>query len=155
MRTLVILMAAAGVLGGCAAQAARDPAPASSVAPTASAAALQQLDGSQWRFTSVAGKPVPDEVDATLRLRDGHASGKAGCNAYGATYRIASDGSASFTPGISTKMACLEPAGVMQVEHGIFAAFRGTARVEIRHGTLLMLDAAGQPLAELARSAAQ
>lgn len=153
MRTLAILIAAAGVLSGCTAHAAREPAPAMTNPSGTNTTGMKNLDGSQWRFTSVAGKAVPPGVTATMRLRDGRASGKAGCNAYGATYRIAADGSATFTPGMSTKMACLEPAGVMQVERGIFAAFRGTVRVELRGGALWMLDADGKPLAELAPAA--
>lgn len=140
---------------GCAAQAARDPAPvqaASGTAPSSQPAGmgLASLDGSEWRFIELAGQPVPAGVNATLRMRGGRAAGKAGCNAYGARYHIAADGSARFEQTLSTKMACLQPAGVMHVEQGVFNAFRNAARVAIVNGDLVMLDAAGKPLAKLA-----
>lgn len=110
-----------------------------------------KLDGTQWHFVEVGGVAVPPDVPATLRFRGKHAAGKAGCNAYGASFRVAADGSAGFTQNLSTKMACLQPPGAMQVQRGIFAAFRDTARVKLEHGELVLLDATGKPLARLAR----
>lgn len=156
MRPIPVMLVAALAVTGCAAQAARDPVPppaASAAAPSSapSGASLASLDGSEWRFVELDGQPVPAGVHATLRLRDGRASGKAGCNAYGARYRIAADGSAEFKQTLSTKMACLQPAGAMRVEQGVFNAFRNTVKVAIIGGGLLMLDAAGKPLAKLSR----
>ena len=156
MRPIPVMLMAALAVAGCNAQAARDPAPvqaASAAAPVSapSSADLVGLDDSQWRFVELDGQPVPAGVNATLRLRHGHASGKTGCNAYGARYRIAADGSAEFTQTLSTKMACLQPAGAMQVEQGVFNAFRHIAKVEIVNGELVMLDAAGKSLAKLRR----
>lgn len=155
MRSIAMMLMVSLVVTGCA-QAARDPAPvqAASVAAPSSApssASLANLDGSEWRFVELDGQPVPAGVHATLRLRGGHASGKTGCNAYGARYRITTDGSAEFEQILSTKMACLQPAGAMHVEQGVFNAFRNTAKVAIVNGELVMLDAAGKPLAKLAR----
>ncbi|HVX03551.1 MAG TPA: META domain-containing protein [Rhodanobacteraceae bacterium] len=154
-----LLMAALAVTGG-AAQAARDPAPvqaalagAPSSAPSIPNAA--SLDGSEWRFVELDGAAVPAGVAASLRFHDGHAAGKAGCNAYGVRYEIRTDGTARFTQTLSTKMACLQPAGAMQVERAVFNAFRKTAKVETSGGELLMLDAAGRPLAKLVRENAQ
>lgn len=155
MRPIPVMLMAALAVTGCAAQAARDPAPApaasAAVASSApSGANLAGLDGSEWRFVELEGQPVPAGVNATLRLRNGRAAGKAGCNAYGARYQVAADGAATFTQTLSTKMACLQPAGVMHVEQGVFNAFRQTAKVAIVNGELVMLDAAGNPLAKLA-----
>jgi heat shock protein HslJ len=63
---------------------------------------------------------------------------------------VAADGSAEFKQTLSTKMACLQPAGAMRAEQGVFNAFRHTAKVEIIGGELVMLNAAGKPLAKLA-----
>jgi heat shock protein HslJ len=150
------MLMAALVVTGCAAQAARDPvqAQAASAATASSApsnADLASLDGSEWRFVELNGQPVPADINATLRLHGGRAAGKAGCNAYGARYQIAADGSAKFEQALSTKMACLQPAGAMHVEQGVSNAFRNTAKVAIVNGELVMLDAAGKPLAKLAR----
>jgi heat shock protein HslJ len=155
MRPIPVMLMAALVVTGCAAQATRDPAPAeatsaAATSSTPSSANLASLDGSEWRFVELDGQPVPAGVNATLRLRNGRAAGKAGCNAYGARYQIAADGGAKFEQTLSTKMACLQPAGVMHVEQGVFNAFRNTTKVAIVNGDLVMLDAAGRPLAKLA-----
>lgn len=150
----VMLTATLMAVAGCAAQAAQDPAEvqAGSVAissPAPSNTDLASLNDSEWRFVELDGQPVPAGINATLRLRDGRAAGKSGCNAYGARYHIAADGSAKFEQTLSTKMACLQPAGAMHVEQGVFNAFRHTAKVAIVNGELVMLDAAGKPLAKL------
>ena len=152
MRPIPAMLMAALAVTGCAAQAAHDPAPPSSVAapsPTSNTN-LASLDDSEWHFVELDGRAVPAGVRATLRLRGGRASGKAGCNAYGARYQVAADGSAEFKQTLSTKMACLQPAGAMRAEQGVFNAFRHTAKVEIIGGELVMLNAAGKPLAKLA-----
>lgn len=157
-RTIPLLVAAVLVVGGCSAQTTHDPArvpaassPGSAGTPTVSTA--MNLDDTSWHFVEVAGKAVPPKVNATLHLRHGRASGKAGCNTYGASYHIAADGAASFQRAMSTKMACLEPAGAMQVERGVFAALQHAARVERSGDTLTLLDASGAPLAKLAADA--
>jgi heat shock protein HslJ len=145
-----MLMAALAVTG-CAAHAARDPAPApaASASTPAQPATAANLDGTQWHFVEVAGAPVPAVVNTILRLRNGRASGKAGCNTFGATWQLSADGSASFGRVLSTKMACMQPAGAMQVEHGVFATLQHTARIEREGDSLVLLDAAGKPLAKL------
>ncbi|MGH8184011.1 MAG: META domain-containing protein, partial [Rhodanobacteraceae bacterium] len=88
MRTTAMVLMLALAMTGAAAHAARDPAPAPPTSADASAgdAALSQLDGTAWRFVEVAGRPVPAGVHAILRLRHGRASGKAGCNSFGAAW---------------------------------------------------------------------
>lgn len=157
MRPIPVMLMVALAVVGCSAQAARDPAPvqaASAAGPSSapSNADIASINGGQWRFVELDGQPVPAGIRATLRLHDGRASGKAGCNAYGARYQIAADGSAEFTQTLSTKMACLQPAGAMRVEQGVFNAFRHTAKVAIVNGELVMLDATGKPLAKLVQS---
>jgi hypothetical protein len=49
-------------------------------------------------------------------------------------------------------MACLQPAGVMRVEHGVFQALQHTVRVERSGANLTLFDAVGKPLATLVRS---
>jgi heat shock protein HslJ len=167
MRTIPVLLVAALTVAGCAVQADLEPGAATATASsnadvpvfdegvpapvaTPSQAGIRGLDGTRWRFVEVGGRPVPAPVTATMRLKDGRASGRAGCNAYGAKYHVDRDGEAGFTQSLSTRMACLKPAGAMQVERGVFDAFRQTAKVAIVNGDLLMLDAAGNLLARLA-----
>jgi len=151
MRPIPVMLVAALAVTGCAAQAARDPAPPPAASAAASAATQANLDGTEWRFVEVNGAVVPKGVNATLRLRGGRASGRTGCNAYGASFEIAADGSATFGQTMSTKMACMTPAGAMQVERGVLDALQYTARIQRSGGSLVLLDASGKPLAKLAR----
>ena len=152
MRQVVFVLLAAIGVAGCAAQpvqsAAQDSA-GSSVA-TADALASANLHGTEWRFIEIGGTAVPDDVVATLRLRGNLASGKAGCNSYGASWQMTADGGTRFGETMSTKMACLEPAGAMRVERGVFNALQKTARLRRDGDNLVMLDAPGKPLAKLA-----
>lgn len=147
MRMLIVI--AALLATGCGAQTVRNPVPAETSSPAASGATMARLDGTEWRFLRVEGEPVPAGVKAVMRIRRGHVSGSAGCNTYGARYRIAANGSVSFSQVLSTKMACLEPTGAMQVERRIFGALPNVARIEVRDGELTLLDARGGSLAQL------
>lgn len=153
MKSMIMVLAVALAVGGCSAQAARYPAPVvpGTSAPTSAVISVMALDGTEWRFVEVAGRPVPADVTATMRFKGGRVSGKAGCNAYGASYLIKPDGSAHFQQGMSTKMACLTPPGAMQVERSVFAALRTATKVVINHGELVLLDALGARVAELTR----
>lgn len=161
LRMVMFVLASTCVLGAGVARASgvRDPvfevAPLKSATPhVAAMSEPDRLDGTSWRFVEVGGAPVPAAVTATMRLRNGRVAGRAGCNSYSATYRVAADGSAEFRPGMSTKMACVEPEGAARVEQGILTAFRGVARVEIRDGELVLRDSAGRMLARLVGSGA-
>lgn len=110
MRPISVRLMAALVVTGGSAQAARDPAPVQGASAAASVATQTNLDGTEWHVVEVNGTAVPNGVKATLRLRGSHASGRTGCNAYGASYETAADGSAKFGQAVSTNMACLTPA---------------------------------------------
>nr|WP_298686329.1 META domain-containing protein [uncultured Dongia sp.] len=73
-----------------------------------SAGAPQQADivGPVWVAETIAGAPVVEGTDVTLKLDpDGRSGGKAGCNSYGAGYQR--DGSKLiFEQAFSTKMFC-------------------------------------------------
>lgn len=142
-RTAVVAMA----IGLAAiAVAARPALPA---APSAAGADMQSLVGTQWRFVEVAGSPVPPGVTAILRLRDGRASGRTGCNSFGASWQVGEDGGIRFSKLMSTKMACIEPAGASRTEHGVVAALRHAERMQREGATLTLLGPAGRPLATL------
>lgn len=153
MRTVPMLLMAALAVSGCAAQAARDPAPAAASAMPGTTTAMSGLDGTEWRFVEVGGMTVPAGVTATLRLRDGRASGRTGCNAYGASWDLSADGGTKFGAVMSTRMACLAPAGAMQVERGVLEALQHAARIYRDGDTLTLLDASGKPLAKLVQDA--
>lgn len=152
MRRIVFALLAVIGIAGCSVQPVQG---AGQVSTGGSAAAPEaappgNLRDTDWRFVEVGGTTVPEGVVATLRLRDGRASGKAGCNAYGASWQVSAEGGARFGEAMSTKMACLQPAGVMQVERGVLDALQRTARLRREGGNLVLLDASGEPLARLA-----
>ena len=149
MRTAVLM--ALLMVAGCGTQAAHEPAFAEMPVASEPVAdtAMAKLDGTEWRFVEVAGTPVPAAVTATLRIRDGRISGRAGCNSFGAKYLVQADGKGSFSQIMSTKMACIAPAGAMDVEHRIFEALPRVSRMDLRGGELALLDGAGKPLARL------
>lgn len=152
MRPVVFVLLAVIGVAGCAAQPVQSAAQDSAGSPVATADALASanLQGTEWRFIEIGGTAVPDDVVATLRLHGNLASGKAGCNSYGASWQMSADGGTRFGEPMSTKMACLEPAGAMRVERGVFNALQKTARLRRDGDNLVMLDASGKPLAKLA-----
>jgi heat shock protein HslJ len=144
MRPFAFALASILSLGGCA-TAAPQATSSSIVAPTA-----PQLAGTQWRFVSVHGQAIPDDVHATLRFDDkGHASGRAGCNSYGASFLAGGDGALHFGQMLSTKMACLQPAGAMGAERGVMDALSRTAHARVQNGEMTLLDVTGTAVATL------
>jgi heat shock protein HslJ len=140
MRTRALVVVLAVALSACAMAARQDQAPS----PDA-----LQLAGTHWRFVTVDGHDVPPAVKATLVFEsDGHVSGHAGCNGYGGPW-MAGSGTLHFGGMISTKMACLQPAGAMATERNVFAALRETAQARLQGHSLVLLDAEGAPLATL------
>ena len=146
MRPFAFLLAVTMVLAGCATARPQVAGPASpQSAPTA-----PQLAGTQWRFVALHGKPIPDDVHATLRFDEqGHASGRAGCNSYGASFLAGGDGALHFGQMLSTKMACLKPAGAMETERGVMDALGQSAHARVGNGEMTLLDVTGAVLATL------
>ncbi|HET6913312.1 MAG TPA: META domain-containing protein [Rhodanobacteraceae bacterium] len=141
MRTRVLIVVLAVALSACAMAAQQDPA-----APSPDAL---QLAGTQWKFVKLNGHGVPHGVNATLNFeRNGHVSGRAGCNGYGGPWE-ASNGALHFGGMISTKMACLAPPGAMQTERDVFESLRATEHARMQHRQLILLDASGAALATL------
>lgn len=167
MRNISLLLATTMILGACAASDAHDPVVAappaagalaapqqSAPAPGASASAAVatgalQLAGSHWQFSRINGQVVAAGAHATLAFdANGHASGHAGCNSYGGSYQQSAN-TLHFGALLSTKMACLLPAGAMQTEQAVFNAMRATAGARMDGSNLILLDADGNPLATL------
>lgn len=159
MRPTALIFALTITLSGCAASAAHDDPPAAaytssaSQSPSESSAALQ-LAKTHWHFVQIDGKPVPPGVNATLGFgADGHVWGYAGCNSYGASWQSTGNGDLHFGAVLSTRMACLQPAGAMQTERGVFDVMDNTARARMDGGDLVLMDANGAKLATLQSNA--
>ncbi|MCU0520762.1 MAG: META domain-containing protein [Anaerolineae bacterium] len=104
------------------------------------------LEGTVWALTGlntnggISSPLLNSEVTATFV--DGSMSGSAGCNRYFASYTR--DGNAlTLGPAGSTKMACLDPAGVMEQEQAFLAALGKVVAYETKCASLTLFDAEG------------
>ncbi|MBX3029434.1 MAG: META domain-containing protein [Chloroflexi bacterium] len=110
------------------------------------------LEGTVWHLRqarlSGAFADIPAEVEATLQLVDGHASGSGGCNRWFAEYAL--DGTAlSFGPIGSTLMFCEGPGG--QVETFFFADLEGVTQWRFEDATLILAGDDGDPILAFTR----
>ena len=91
-----------------------------------------------WQAQEIAGAAVPADVRITLSLYgDGRAVGRAGCNNYTTKYQR-TDGSISFSPAISTKMACAPE--LMTLEQSYLDGLTAATKVERRADGMLVLN---------------
>jgi heat shock protein HslJ len=109
------------------------------------------LAGTEWTlesFSSPGGETVSSVIAGTTItavFSDGNVGGNAGCNSYGAGYRI--DGAElSIEPPISTKMYCGEPEGVMEQENRYLNLLESVAGYRIDGNRLDLLDEGGATL---------
>jgi heat shock protein HslJ len=81
----------------------------------------------------------------TAVFSDGKVTGNAGCNSYGAGYRI--DGmNLTIEPPVSTKMYCGEPEGLMEQENRYLNLLTSVAGYRIDGNRLDLLDEGGAAL---------
>jgi heat shock protein HslJ len=104
------------------------------------------LNGTSWTLTRLNGQPVVEGTAPSLSFAGGQASGNGSCNGFGGEYTQSGD-KLTFGPLMSTLMAC-KPATVMDQESAYFAALAATASFRVDGGTLSLLDADGNVLAE-------
>lgn len=107
------------------------------------------LDGSEWTLATLGGQPPVAGSNVTLAFAGGNASGSGGCNQYRGPY-TADGSSLTFGPLIATKRACLSPE-MNQQETAYLDALSKTATYEVTGDRLILRDAAGATLLELAR----
>lgn len=101
------------------------------------------LAGSQWVLSDAATAAAPE-----LRFEAGRVSGSGGCNRFGGRYE--QQGSLlRFAPLAATRMGC--PPEVMQQEQAFFAMLTKVRRLDMKDGTLTLLDGAGAVLARFMR----
>ena len=107
------------------------------------------LEGTLWQLTGyrqgdgVSSLVLGTEITATLA--DGTVSGTAGCNQYTAPYTRDGD-MLTVGPAASTRMACMEPAGVMEQETAYLTALSAAATYAVERTRLTVYDAAGAML---------
>lgn len=120
-----VVLALALAAAGCASKQSAEP-------PAPSIVGL-------WQAQEIAGTAVPADVRITLAMYgDGRAVGRAGCNNYTTKYQR-TGGSISFTPAISTRMACAPE--LMTLEQSYLDTLTAATRVERRPDGTLVLTA--------------
>jgi putative lipoprotein len=72
---------------------------------------------------------------------EGKVNGKGGCNSFSASYQANPDGKLSFSPVISTKMACADS---MQTESAYFSALAKVQQFKLVSGQLMLSSSDGQ-----------
>ncbi|MFN8445881.1 MAG: META domain-containing protein [Caldilineaceae bacterium] len=110
-------------------------------ASTPSTGEANVLAGTQWQLTTldVSGNvtPVASGSDVTLKFsNDGQATGNAGCNSYGGSYRVDND-SITFGDMVSTKMACTDST-LMTQEQQVLQALGSADLFEVRGDQLII-----------------
>jgi heat shock protein HslJ len=117
----------------------------------------QDLAGTAWDVISynngreaVVGVLLGSQITASF-ADDGMVSGNAGCNRYFASYAV--DGKAiEIGPAGTTRMACADPAGVMEQESQYLAALESAATYSIQGNMLEMRTADDAIAVVMARS---
>jgi heat shock protein HslJ len=89
--------------------------------PTPAAA----LPGTSWTVTTIGGTGTVPQQPTIAFTADGTVSGTTGCNQYNGTYTVDGD-KLTFSPLVSTRMACAEDAANAQ-EAAFTTALQGTA----------------------------
>ena len=102
------------------------------------------LDGSAWEWIELDGAPPIAGTTLTIAFEEGSAGGAAGCNTYGASYRL-QDESLTFSEIASTLMACMEP-GVMEQESAFLAFLRDARTFAVKDDFLYIYNEAGRAL---------
>jgi len=106
----------------------------------------QPIEGTLWVVDGIragdAVSSVPEGVEATLRIVDGKAEVKFGCNSGGGPVEVTAD-TLTFGPMISTKMAC--EAGPAAVESAVTTVLTGTVGYTI-DADVLTIDAGANGL---------
>jgi heat shock protein HslJ len=109
---------------------------------------VRELRDREWRMTSVEGQATLPEGISTPTAwfdTDGRFTGNTGCNSAGAAYTVKGD-ALTIRTLISTKRACLDPAG-NRLERAYFEAIEKTRRFRIEQGKLELLAENGTVLA--------
>jgi len=95
------------------------------------------LAGTQWLLESMGETPVAPESGLTLAFAEDNAvSGSGGCNNFSGTYTLDGD-SLTFSPLVSTKMACADDA-MTQQETAFLEALGSTTRYEMSDGRMTL-----------------
>lgn len=100
----------------------------------------RRLDATHWTIAAIDDRPVRIDRPTDIRFTDDRIAGTAGCNRFGAKYRL--DGNRlTVRPVIATRMACPGPA--MQVETRFLRLLDGPVRVSWQGRRTVVLTGPG------------
>lgn len=97
----------------------------------------------KWIAEDINGNGVIDNLQTTLEIADGRASGRGGCNRFNAAITIEGD-ALSIGPAMSTKMACA--AAAMDQEQKFFDALEKVAKWKLDGSKLVLMDVGGSAI---------
>ncbi|MBS1761366.1 MAG: META domain-containing protein [Bacteroidetes bacterium] len=111
---------------------------------------LSVLKSGKWKLIEVNGQPV-DSVNGQIPYikfdESGKAGGTAGCNTFSTNFKIDKGNKISFSPVISTRMACAD----MSVEDRLFPVLTEADNYTLTEYELTLNKAKMSPLAKFAR----
>ena len=70
----------------------------------------------KWKLAEVQGQRVSDTLNTSFEFTPGKISGSTGCNRLSAGFVAGRHQTITFTPGASTKMACMNEAGTLETK---------------------------------------
>lgn len=113
----------------------------------------QSLEGSSWELLSITGydgdlTTAKDNTPITLLFdQSGNVSGYSGCNQFSGGYQV-NGSEIKIGPLISTQMACLDPASVMELESKYLSSLDAAGSFQLTNESLILQDAEGTQLLE-------
>lgn len=102
---------------------------------------VNELEGTSWTVTEMGGTPLVEGTSITAQFADGKIGGSAGCNSYGGTYEITTEG-VTISDLNSTMMACTDP-GVMEQEQQFLEYIQNIQSIEVGTNQLIIKSADG------------
>lgn len=102
---------------------------------------VDELEGTSWTVTELGGTPLVEGTSITAQFADGKIGGSAGCNSYGGSYEITSEG-VTVSDLASTMMACTDP-GVMEQEQQFLEYIQNIQSIEVDTNQLTITSADG------------
>lgn len=101
------------------------------------------LDGTAWQVVAIAGQSVGSQPPMLINFDGASVSGNGPCNAFGGAYQYDSGaGALRLTTLVSTKRACVDPAG-NGLEATYFRVLRGAVDASIDEAGRLVITGGG------------
>jgi len=103
------------------------------------------LSGTSWELVYYRKSRVIEGVAVTATFEGGQVKGSSGCNSYSGSYQV-EGGKISFSPLMSTLMACPDPDGVMDQEAMFLAWLQDAQTYQIQDDQLMIFRSDGEAL---------